>query len=277
MKTNQIMVKSQAILIVLILFISGCKEGDNDFRDLKVITDNSPVKFSIDGIISLELNKQSLKWRYYDNFDEASEIIEDTSQLLLTVKNLLSEDITNLNFWIIGYNSPLKRKEDINFIYLKTVPALSYSIDLGAITNTYSSLGESLTYRFFDAEVSSFDEFDNNEFAGLYNTAVSFFKNDTVEIGATTGICQVNYLGQVKFQPDDRNTFTEFTGIVTNNGNFYGDIETMQGTTTLINADTAAFKINEDRVSAIIVPEKFIQDTITRIDLNMSKFQTVNQ
>lgn len=279
MKTNELInklkLKNICILAVLVIFLASCTEGDDDFGDLRVETEKSPINFSIDGMVSFELNKQTLEW-YYKIDDNSKINIEDTSQLLLSVKNLMPIEITNLKFWIIGYNSPQKRKDEINFIYYKTLPTLASTVNLGAITNTYGNLGESLNDEYFDAELSGFEEFSNNEFAGLFNASVSFFKNDTVESGSTTGICQINYLGRVKFLPDDRNTFIEFSGIVAKNGNFFGDIETLQGTTSLINSDTAAFKAIDNKVSAIIIPEEFIQDSITRIDLNMSSFQSVN-
>lgn len=262
--------------LILFLFgavflLSSCYEGNNDFKNLKVTTGNDPISVSIDGIVNFKLIKKTINWQ------NNSVSIVDTSQLLLTIENLTSEDLSNVNFWIIGYNSVRKRNEDINFIYQKDVSLLSTLINLGEINTTYKGLDNSLTYRFFDIEIGGVYGISSPEYAGLYNSSVSFFKNDTIEVGATTGICQINYLGYLKFLPEDEDVFSKFSGILTNNGNFYGELESQQGVFFITTSDTAAFTKNGNQLSAIIIPDEFLIDSITRIDLNMSTFLTVNQ
>lgn len=258
-------------ILTLVVFLSSCSIVEDDFQDLKVTASNEPIFYPIDGIANFILTKKSIKLQNDENN------LVDTSQLLLTIENLTSEDLQNLNFWIIGYNTVGKRNEDINFIYKKNIPVINSNISLGEIGTTYKTLDSSLTYRFFDIEIGSVDGVLGLPTSGIYSAAISFFKNDTIEVGATTGICQINYLGDLKLKPDNESVFSEITGIVTGSGKFFGEVQSPQGVFPIVNSDTALFIKNENLLTAIIHPEEFLLDSITRIDLNLTSYQSVNQ
>ena len=253
------------LFVFVVVGITSCdKLGiEDNYDNLKIDNDSDTISVNIDGIAVFDLVKTKLAQYNGDNQ------INKEEHLFLNVGNLSSDTIETFNFWIIGYESSDKTNSEINFVYKKNIIKLPNSLNLGEINTTYNNIG-GLSEEYFDIEISNYGA-SNSNFAGLYSASLSFFKNDSIEIAAATGLCQINYLGDFMLKLIDDSIVSKISGTLSAEGNFFGKIQGSSGEPNIV-SDTVFQKVGDDIEAKLLLQGSLPDSTITHIKLNLSSY-----